>query len=280
VGFSAVAQIEGSVVVAADATGHVGTRVEDQLIAVYAPIAGITYDVPFGHGRPFRVGLTYRGALAARFSVSIDGTRLSSLNIPVFNIAGLAQYDPAQLAFELAYDTKPLLVAVGATYKRWSDYPGPLEPTTLCPASDPSCGALLPAHVSYSDTVVLRVGADRALPVTSELTAHLRAGYFLEPTPLPGGTDASQAYDPAQKQVAAVPTRFFDATRHAFTFGGGLELARPLPPLTLDLYGQVHVLQSRTMTLHPGPSGDPLSSSEARLSGSVLVAGMVLGVKF
>jgi len=279
-GFSAVAQIEGNVVAATDATGHVGTRVEDQLIAVYAPIAGITYDLPIGRPHSLRVGAAYRGALAARFSVEIDATHLSSLNIPVFNIAGLAQYDPAQLAFEVTYDTPELVLALGATYKRWSQYPGPLEATIQCPASEPNCGALSPTPVNYSDTVVLRAGADRALPVTQSLTAHARAGYFLEPTPMPSSIDASQAYSPAAAAVVSVPTRFFDATRHVLTLGGGLELRPPLPPLTLDLFGQLHLLQPRTMTLHPGPSGDPTSSSEARVSGSVLAGGLVLGVRF
>ncbi len=285
VGFSAVAQIEGSVVAATDATGHVGTRVEDQLIAVYAPVAGLSYDLPIGRGgrdggRPFRVGLAYRGALAARFSVIIDGTKLSSLNIPLFNIAGLAQYDPAELAFEAAYDTPSWVVAAGVTYKRWSDYPGPLEPTILCPPDNPNCGALVPTHVTYSDTLVLRVGADRAVPLGSHFVAHARAGYFFEPSPLPSSLDASQAYEAAAKGVVAVPTRFFDATRHVLTLGGGIELSRPLPPLTIDLYGQLHLLAPRTETLHPAPGGDASSSSPADVSGSVLVGGMIVGVTF
>ena len=95
---------------------------------------------------------------------------------------------------------------------------------------------------------------------------------------MPSSIDASQAYSPASASVVSVPTRFFDANRHAFTLGGGIELRSPLPSLTLDLFAQLHLLQPRTMTLHPGPSGDP--SSEARVSGSVLVGGVVLGVKF
>jgi len=105
-GFSTVAELLGTVVAATDATGHVGTRVEDQLIAVYAPILGISYDLPIGKHEPraWRVGVTYRGTLAASFLVSLDGTNLTSLNIPVLSIGGLAQYDPAQVAFEAAYN--------------------------------------------------------------------------------------------------------------------------------------------------------------------------------
>lgn len=275
-GFSAVAQLEGSVVAATDATGHVGTRVEDQLIAVYAPIIGATYDLPVGKPHTWRVGATFRGTLAASFLVSLDGSKLTSLPIPILNIGGLAQYDPAQVAVEAAYDTKPLLVAVGATYKRWSQYPGPLEPTLTCPSTDASCSALSPASIGYHDTVAIHVGADHAIPVTRSLTAHVRAGYFLEPTPLPSTLPASTAYSSSTHAVVDLPTRYFDATRHAITAGGGLEIS----PVTVDLYGQLHLLQPRTETFTSGPVGEPGTSSQASVGGHVLVAGMLVGVKF
>jgi long-chain fatty acid transport protein len=101
-GFAALAEIDGSAVVATDATGRVGTRVEDQLIATYAPIVGITYDLPLKSSATWRAGLTYRGTLDARFAVLIDATKLSTLSIPLFNISGLAQYDPAQIALEVS----------------------------------------------------------------------------------------------------------------------------------------------------------------------------------
>jgi hypothetical protein len=286
-GFSTVAELLGTVVAATDATGHVGTRVEDQLIAVYAPIFGVSYDLPIGKPRSWRVGATFRGTLAASFLVSLDGTKLTSLNIPVLNIGGLAQYDPAQIAIEGAYDTRTLLVALGATYKRWSQYPGPLEPTITCPASDAMCGALTPATIGYHDTVAIHVGADRPIPVSQTLTAHVRAGYFLEPTPLPSSLPSSTAYSPSTAGVVALPTRYYDATRHAITMGGGIDLSRrhgdgpaETPVVTLDLYGQLHLLQPRTMTYTPGPSGDPSTTSQASVGGHVLMAGMVVGAKF
>ena len=100
VGFAALAEIVGTVVAATDVTGRVGTRVEDQLVATYAPVLGVTWDVP-GSSK-LRVGVAYRGALSARFNVVVDGTKLSSIAIPLLNISGLAQYDPAQGAIEIA----------------------------------------------------------------------------------------------------------------------------------------------------------------------------------
>jgi hypothetical protein len=278
-GVSTVAELTGSVVAATDSSGKVGTNVQDQLIAVYAPIVGASYDLPVGKDRPWRIGATYRGALEASFLVSLDATKLTSLNVPLLNIGGIAQYDPAQIAVEAAYDTRHLVVALGATYKRWSQYPGPLEQTITCPASDPTCTALTVAHVGYHDTVAVHVGADRPIPVTRVLVAHVRAGYFLEPTPLPSSLGSSSAYSAASASIVAVPTRYFDATRHAITLGGGLDLGSK-GTFTIDVFGQLHLLQPRTMTFTSGSTPESLTTSTADVGGHVLMAGMVLGVKF
>jgi hypothetical protein len=278
-GFAALAQIEGSVVVATDSSGHVGSNVQDQLIAIYAPTVGATFDLPFDVGKdknPLRLGVSYRGELAARFSVEIDATKLSSLNIPVLNIAGVAQYDPAEVAFEAAYDTKALTVAIGATYKKWSDYPGPLEPTISCPATMAMCGALVPPSVPYHDTIVPRVGVERTLPLSERAKIRLRAGYAFEPTPTPSSTPSSQAYDTNVHALVNQPTRYFDASRNIFAVGSGIEI----PPFTIDTYGQLHVMVPRTIALTPAPDGTPTSTSSAQVGGSVLMAGVTLGVKF
>lgn len=279
-GFAALAQIAGDVVVATDATGRVGSRVEDQLVATYAPIVGISYERKARHHGVFRGALVYRGTLDARFAVKIDATKLSSLNIPVFNISGIAQYDPAQMTAEGAYQSKEWTLAVGVTYKRWSKYPGLAEPTILCPDDNPDCGALQPTKLALTDTFVPRVGVDRAVAVTKGMTLHVRGGYALESTPTPANLPPSQAWDPAAKQNANVPTRFFDASRHIFTLGGGIELHDPLPALTLDVYAQDHVLPTRTVDVQSGADSNIGAFGPAKISGSVLAAGMLLGVPF
>ncbi len=288
-GFGALAELAGTVIVATDSTGHVGSNVQDQLVAVYAPTVGGTFDLPFGKGHPVRVGVTYRGELEARFGVEIDATKLSSLNIPVLNIAGLAQFDPAEVAFEATYDTKPLVVAIGATYKKWSSYPGPLEATTTCPAAMPMCGALVPPTVPFHDTVVPRVGVERTVPLSRRTRLRLRAGYAFEPTPSPSETPSSQAINAKSNMLGNVETRYFDASRNILAYGAGIEI----PPVTFDAYGQVQLLVPRTLTLDsaspaptinaagasvPPPLGGP--STTADVGGTVLVFGVTLGVKF
>jgi long-chain fatty acid transport protein len=271
-GFAALAEIDGTVLVATDATGKVGSRVDDQLVATYAPSFGLAWRLPWLRRHPIRVGLSYRGELDARFAVEIDATKLSTLNIPVFNIAGVAQYDPAQWVFEAAWDDDPWVVAAGITYKKWSGYPGPVEPTIRCPSDEPDCGALQPVTLDMHDTVVVRAGAERRFPLADGASGFLRAGAFYEPSPLARSLPASQAFDQPSRMDVSVPTRFFDADRWAVTLGWGVDMAAPLPPITLDAYAQLHVLVPQHVDTPP--------TSGADLSGHLLAAGLLAGVKF
>jgi long-chain fatty acid transport protein len=278
-GFGALAEIDGDAVVATDSTGRVGARVEDQLLTTYAPTLGVSYDLPLRDGAVTRAGITYRGALAARVAVAIDATKLSSINLPVFNIAGLAQYDPAQVAIEVARSSGPLAIAVGVTWKRWSAYPGLIEPTIPC-NGDPSCGALVPPAIAYSNTLVPRAGVEYTIDAARSLALRLRGGAWYEPTPLPSTLPSSQAYDPGSARAVDVPTRYYDASRLAMTLGYGLELRDPLPPITIDLFAQAHVLVPRTIEADAADTPTGPVTNRADVGGTVLAAGLLVGVTF
>ncbi len=277
VGFAALAEIKGTVVAATDATGRVGTRVEDQLVATYAPTFGATYDLPLKRPETWRIGIAYRGSLAARFSVVIDGTKLSSLQIPLFNISGLAQYDPAQVALELARREEQSTLALQAVYKHWSAFPGILEPTVVCTEGGAGACGLTPPKIDWQDTFAIRVGADQGFPIARGAVLHARAGAFFETTPLPSTVVGSQAYDHGTQSVVSVPTRYFDSDRLALTVGTGLTMKKPLPPITLDLFAQYHYLLPRTVT-SVDASGATLSTGEA--SGHIAIFGMTAGLEF
>jgi long-chain fatty acid transport protein len=254
VGVAALAAISGTVIVATDNSGSVGTKVDDQLVASYAAIVGASYDL----GDSYRVGVTYRGSLAARFAVQIEVHDLGALTVPPFNIAGLAQYDPWQIQGEIARVKGPWKVAVGATFKRWSAYPGAPEPTVLCPPENPSCAALVPAPPGFHDTVVPRVGVEREIQGGEGWTVLARGGYFFEPSPVPEQKGSS---------------RLFDNSRHALTLGGGLQLTAPLP-LRVEIFGQYHLLAERA---HHAEGSEAL---QATTSGSILMGGLTAGVAF
>jgi long-chain fatty acid transport protein len=254
-GVAALAAVSGTVVVATDNSGSVGTKVDDQLVASYAALVGASCDL----GEDYRVGVTYRGSLAARFAVQIEVHDLGALEVPPFNIAGLAQYDPWQIQAEIARVRGAWRVAVGATFKRWSAYPGGPEPTVLCPPEKPACAALVPPAPGFHDTIVPRVGVEREVRAGEGWAVLARGGYFLEPSPAPEQTGSSN---------------LFDNTRHALTLGAGLQLRDPLPPVRVEVFGQYHLLASRTH--HVEGSG----AERAATSGSILMGGATAGVAF
>lgn len=272
-GVGVLAELLGDITVASVA-GTIGSHVDTQLIATYAPTFGASWDLPWGRApggaARWRVGATWRGSLAAPFTVTVDASKLSSLSLPLFNIAGVSQYDPEEAVFEVAREGDGWTLAAGVTWKRWSQYPGIFEPTIVCPAGT-TCNLLAPPQIAFSDTLVPRVGAEKTFDLPRRAALHVRGGMLLEPTPVPSALPSSLAYDPASHIDASVPTRFFDTTRYVFSLGGGVDLGDRLP-LRVDVYAQYHLLFASTMGTSPAPS--------ASLSGSVLAYGVFLGVKF
>jgi len=163
----------------------------------------------------------------------ITATDLGQIDIPPLNISGLAQYDPWQVAVEAARVSGPWRVAIGATYKHWPAYPGPVEATVRCkdaPEPDVPCGAIVPEEPGFSPVVAPHLGAERriALGAGAELAA--RAGYGFEPSPAP---------------EQAGRTNYFDNHRSVFSLGWGLTMSQPLPAIGFDAFAQLQWLHAR-----------------------------------
>jgi long-chain fatty acid transport protein len=271
-GVAVLAQLVGTIDVAS-ASGTVSSRVDDQLVATYAPTFGAAWDAPFERtpdgSRPWRLAAAWRGALQARFDVTVDATKLSTLSLPPLHIGGVAQYDPEELSLEIARERDAWVIAAGATWKRWSAYPGVFEATVVCPSGQ-SCEALAPPGISFADTIVPRVGVERAATLPRGSVVHLRGGAFFEPSPVPSSLPASQAYDAGSQALGAVPTRLFDAPRAAFCAGAGVDLG-DYAPLAIDLFAQWHVLMSRTVQTPPAPA--------AQLSGNAVAWGATIAAR-
>ena len=267
-GFAALAALSGSVLVATDASGQVGTVVEDTLVASYGPILGASYD--FG---AYRIGATFRGELVGRFNVVIEVKDLGQLTVPPLNISGVAQYDPLQAALEVARVEGDWTLSLGATYKRWSAYPGPAEATVRCPETDPetgepwsgACDPLVPEDPGYSDTVVPRVGVERAFAPRAGVTMKLRGGAFFEPSPAPAQTGTSNLYD---------------NHRAALTLGYGLSLGPPFPRISLDLFAQLQLLLPRTHEKDASVPPDNAGAPSVETRGLIVAGGTTIGVAF
>ena len=242
-GVAALAGLTGSVVVAADATGRASSRIDDQLVASYAPVLGASLDAG-----PFRFAVVVRGTLTGRFLVTIEARDLG-ITIPTLNISGVAQYDPAQVHAEAAWVAHGWTLALAGTYKRWSDYPGPVEATTP--------GSPAPPDPGFSDTVVLRAGAERRWDFPDHTAIAARGGYLYEPSPAPAPGNGRN---------------YLDNDRHALTAGASLSALALGTRYTMDVYTQVHLLAPRTASAGMGTPGS--------FGGTVLVAGVTTSVTF
>ncbi len=242
-GVTVLAALQGAVLVTNDASGRSTSRIDNQLIASYAPLVGASWE-----RGDWRVGATLRGALVARFGVTISAPELG-IPVPPLNIAGVAQYDPAQVQFEGAWQHGGFTVALAVTGKRWSAYPGPSEATTETSAAPPA--------PDFADTLVPRVAVEHRWTFDGGPQVVARGGYFFEPSPAP----------------AATPTRqYLDADRHAFTFGAGLSTGGAGSRFSFDAFGQVHALATR--------EGTAVTGAPMRYGGSLWHLGVTASVTF
>ncbi len=275
VGVAALAELTGRVVAATDATGRVGTSVETELVATYAPAAGLSWETA-RRDETYRIGLVARGELDARFGVVIDGTKLSTLPIPLFDISGVAQYDPAQLALEAAREEEGSTLALQVVGKRWSAFPGVMSPTVVC--SDGGAGGcgLSPPAIAWEDTFAVRAGAERRLALTRHASFAARAGVAFETSPLPEALPTSDAYARDASGPVSVPTAYMDASRVATTLGAGVVVARPVP-VSIDLLVGLHTLLPRAIRSVDATGATRL---EGEASGTIGLVGLSTTVRF
>lgn len=210
-GLEALATLLGEIHLQPDAQGHIVSVTDERMVWATAPIAGLRARI----ADSLRLGLTLRGASAAGYDLRITNSLGSTLpiGVPMLRLAGSAQYDPLQAQVEGSWAVREgLLLALGVTWKRWSELPLPTENATpRTPAQPPS---------GYHDTLVPRAALEATLP-WQFLRTQLRAGYLYESSPAPPDAPV-----------------LVDAGRHVFSLGLGLDLGRA----QLELFGAVHAL--------------------------------------
>ena len=268
-GAAALAALSANLVVANDASGNLSWRIDDRLVTSYAPVGGISWE-----RGGLRIGATVRAALVGALRVRIEAHDLG-INLPPFNLSGTAAYDPWQVALEGGWVRDGWALALGVTFKRWSEYPGPLEATTE--------NSPIPPPPMLSDTFVVRAGVERRWTFSASAIA-ARLGYAYDPTPVPLSTGAPYVQREQigtmvrETNVAFNPSNYLDNDRHVVTFGTAVSGTARGTTITVDAYGQVHVLAERTSTkLASVPSDNPGYPS-LTTGGTAVFLGVALSV--
>ncbi len=275
IGVSALANVVGDLSVRLDETHSFQSVVETQLLATFSPIAGVAIDQP-----EWGLGLVYRHELRSEMNLHIVVSDLPVM-LPVLTIGALVQYDPAQVALEGYYRVDPnVRLVANITYRLWSFYPGPYQPTTD--------GSFLPPAPLFHDTISPRVGIEGVIREgNADLT--LRGGYALELSPSPGAffgpqREADGTNRMRGMEVVPAALRIIDNDRHVLTAGFGLTYRfTDTERLHLDLYGQLHALVdrthaiTRTATDPPPASGAPPGMVSA---GYIVIGGWMVGLEF
>lgn len=242
-GVLALAALVGDIIIKPDGTGRITTISEEQLTVDYAPIVGIRWSPS---SERLQLGLTFRGASRSSYLLRLH-TELGDaipLGLPLISFAGIAQYDPRQLAAEAALQLTPSLHLVAQlAWKNWSDYRYPIEPATVDSPKLPTPG--------FHDTVVPRAAMEYRAPTPGWLFVKLRAGYFFDWTPTPKTAPEDDGRN------------LLDTSRHVLSVGVGLGLVGKVP-LDLDFFGQAHLLTQ--CQCH-------------RLNGQLFIGGATLGVR-
>ncbi len=282
VGISALAALVGDLRVQLDETNAFQSVVETQIIATFAPNVGIRFEQPpqlrSSPDRPaeFGIGITYRHELRADMDLEIVVEDLP-VRLPVLTIGGVIQYDPAQLVFEGYWRPIPeLRLIANVTARFWSSYPGPTSPTSLSSYRIPA--------VQFTDTFSPRLAVEGTVR-HGTVTMALRAGYAWEMSPAPPARFAPQLNPDGTNRVdemgnvVEIPLRLVDNERHVLTGGVGFVWALSARErLTLDVFGQVHLLVDRTHRVAltgTDPSAPPMASG-----GAVFVGGWAAGLEF
>jgi long-chain fatty acid transport protein len=272
VGATALANVIGNLDVELDETQRFSSTVETQLLATFAPLAGVVYERD-----RWSAGLVYRHEVRSEMNLTIAVSDLP-VTLPVLTVGGLVQYDPPQLAGEVSWETEPgVRVIANLTARFWSLYPGAQRSTSR---SSP----LAPAP-AFSDTVSPRLAVEATLR-EGRTAFQIRGGYAFEATPSPPARMAPRRASTGQPLMEGgmpvlSPLRLLDNDRHVFTAGLGVtHRVGDVDVLRLDLCGQVHWLVDRQHEIPAsgGPTGD--ASTWMRTGGVIVVGAWSLTLEF
>jgi hypothetical protein len=215
-------RLGGGIMALASNAGDITVRLEGNtfsattnasLIADFAPLLGVLF-----HRNQFALGLAYRGSVKSIIEFNVIAMGLPIVT-PEVTMTATPQWDPHQVSVEVSYlPREDLRLVANLTWKHWSEYPGPVGPSSA--SSDP------PPSPAFHDTVATRLALEWTPDLTSVELA-VRGGLGFEPSPAPRARSVVQhdymgapVLDEMGEPVQT-PMRLLDGHRIMLTTGIG-----------------------------------------------------------
>jgi hypothetical protein len=243
IGFNYLAGLDGNVAAAEGATRALEARVDEQIRSVLAVNLGVRWQL-----RPeLALALVYRQAFAVPFR-TVANNRVSGEPIDL-DVDAQGLYTPHTVVAGVAWQARPsLMLSLDVGWQHFTDWRGPYVTVS---SELPLVGAIAaaPPRLSWSDTGVVRAGADWTAMARGNVSVHLRGGYGFESSPIP------------QSQPGV--TNLLDGHKHHLALGAGGEVRWGQSALRLDVHGQLSILQPVTLVKKIAPAGekpDPASA--------------------
>lgn len=215
----ALAELDGAIDVGPNESGRLGSQARDQLVTAYSNAVGVMVrPLPNRLG----LGLVWRQASAANYAlpISVELGDEFRLPVPVLDISGVAQYDPAQVSASVwGRPTDWLHLEFGMTHKRWARFENPIVYTAVPDEYPPQ------PVPGFSNTTVWRAGVEGRFE-RGDWSLRPRLGFAYEPSPAPEQTGLHN---------------YLDSDRSIPSLGLGFRLG----VLTVDTAWQMHLLADR-----------------------------------
>ena len=272
-GFAALAALSGTVLVATDASGRIGTTVDDTLVASYGPIVGASYDI----GDAWRLGahLPRRAGGALQRGHQREGPRHPSSSRRSTSPASRSTIrgrSRSRSRASAARGSWPL----GAHLQALVGLPRPRRGHRALPRRRSHDG-----HALHRDVHRAR---PRRRPATT--TPSSRASASSAPSRPRRGVDMRLRGGVLLRALARRPRRrrrrnLYDNHRAAFTLGYGVEVGPPAARVALDLFGQAQALIPRD-NVKAAERARPTTRARPSVttSGVIGAFGATVGVKF
>lgn len=212
-GVLALAELEGAIEVAPNATGRLGSQARDELFARYSQVASLQV---LPHER-LNVALVWRQESRADYTlpIEVDLGDQFPLPIPTLDIQGTAQFDPQQVTLGLsAAPHAQIELHTSLTWKDWSRFPTPIRYTAV-PENYPQ-----QPRPAFHDTFVPRIGIEAFFDPHEQVRLTARGGFAWEPSPVPEQTGIDNYLDSSR----SIPSLGFGVAWRWFTFDAATQL--------------------------------------------------------